>query len=200
MSSSSTASGAPSGKQRVLDAARSLFRDASYGDIGIAQILERAGVQAPTLYHHFGDKEGLFLAWSESAFARVEDRVHSRGGGENTAESLTRYATALLTSVDFDLFQVLKDGHRLQRPESRDRVIGSYMRSIYEPLATILVQAVATGELRNDPLPQLIDVFLGGLLALRHSPNVKEDPESLSSWWCRAFVRGFASERAAVYR
>jgi AcrR family transcriptional regulator len=183
----------------VLEAARSLFCEASFGDIGVAQILERAGVQAPTLYHHFGDKEGLFLAWSDKAFGKIEEEVHARAGGENTIDSLTRYSTALLSTIEFDLFQVLRDAPRLQRPESRDRLVGSYMRSVYEPLATILVQAVATGEFRSDPVPQLSDVFLGGLLALRHS-HENGGWEARAAWWCQAFVRAFAAERAVVYR
>ena len=199
MAALSSAQSSPNGKQRVLDAAQSLFCEASYGDIGVAQILEKAGVQAPTLYHHFGDKEGLFVAWCEQAFAQVEQAVIAKGVGENAIDSLLRYASALLASIDFELSQILRDAHRLQRPESRDRIMGAYMRAIYEPLATILVQAMATGELRNDPLPQLSDVFLGGLLALRPSQS-NEGFDAKASWWCHAFVRAFRAERAAVYR
>lgn len=185
------------GKQRVLEAAQTLFGEGSYGDIGVAQILERAGVQAPTLYHHFGDKEGLFVAWSDQAFLQVETAVVAKAGGESTVDSLTRYASAVLSSIDFDLAQILKDIARLQRADSKDRVFGSYMRAVYEPLATILVQAIATGELRNEPVPQLSDVFLAGLLALR-KPG--ETGEGKASWWCHAFARAFAAERAVVYR
>jgi AcrR family transcriptional regulator len=187
------------GKQRVLDAAQTLFAEGSYGDIGVAQILERAGVQAPTLYHHFGDKEGLFVAWAEQAFGRVEQTVQANAGGANTIEALSRYGTALLSSIDLDLTQILRDAPRMQRPESRDRVLAAYMRAIYEPLASILVQAAATGELKNEAVSQLSDVFLGGLLALR-TAQLNGDAPAKAAWWASAFVRGFAAERAVVYR
>jgi len=187
------------GKQRVLEAAQSLFTEGSYADIGVAQILERAGVQAPTLYHHFGDKEGLFVVWAESAFQTIEEAIVAHAGGSNTIEALTRYGAALLSTLNFDVQQILRDAVRLQRPESCDRVYGAYMRVVYEPLATILVQAVATGEFRNEPVGQLNDVFLGGLLALRSS-HFNGDCLAKAAWWCNSFARGFAAERAVVYR
>ena len=199
MASAPSTQSSPNGKQRVLDAAQSLFAEGSYGDIGVAQILERAGVQAPTLYHHYGDKEGLFVAWCEQAFAKIEEVVRANEGGETTVDALTRYSSALLSTIQFDLAQILKDAHGLQRPESRDQVLGAYMRAVYEPLATIVVQAVATGEFRNDPVNQLNDVFLGGLLALRNS-EVSPAADNRASWWCHAFVRAFVADRSVGYR
>ncbi len=195
MTSASTTQNGTNGKQRVLDAAQVLFAEGSFGDIGVAQILEIAGVQAPTLYHHFGDKEGLYLAWAEQAFKRVQETINANMGGETTIEALNRYAATLLIAVDFDLPQVLRDAPRLQRPESRDKVLGAYMSAIVEPLATILVEAVATGELRAEPIPKLTDVFLGGLLALRGPEMVGGDLAVQASWWCHGFVRGFAAEK-----
>jgi AcrR family transcriptional regulator len=200
MASAPPTQSSPTGKLRVLEAAQMLFSAGSYGDIGVAQILEKAGVQAPTLYHHFGDKEGLFVTWADQAFRRIEVAVNAKAGGATTGESLTRYGTALLSSIKFDLPQILRDAPRLQRPESRDRVLGGYMQAIYEPLATILVQAVATGEFRNESVHQLSDVFLAGLLVLRNSQLPAEGCEDKAAWWCQAFVRAFAAERAVVYR
>lgn len=186
--------GNSTGKKRVLEAAQHLFSEGSYGDIGVAQIIERAGVQAPTLYHHFGDKEGLFVAWAEMAFARVEDAV-GRAAQRNVSarDGLVAYAGAMLATVNFDVMQVLRDAPRLHKAENRDRVLRSYMKAIYEPLATLLVQAIATQELRPEPLGQLTDVFLGGLLALKNSHVPVEAIAEKAGWWCDAFVRAFAA-------
>lgn len=183
----------PTGKQRVLEAAQELFGEGAYGDIGVAQILEKAGVQAPTLYHHFGDKENLFVVWAEEAFRQVEVELNRFGTGGSTEDSLCRYASALLVSINFDLYQILRDAPRLHRQESRDRVLGSYMRAVYEPLATILVQAVATGEFRNESVAQLSDVYLGGLMALKNSQMPSGSASSQASWWCHAFSRAFGN-------
>lgn len=180
------------GRQRVLEAAQRLFAEGCYPDIGVAQILEHAGVQAPTLYHHFGDKEGLFVAWVEQAFGRITEAIHRVvAAGLPARDGLCAYGMATLAHLDFDLQQILRDSTRLARPESKDRVTGAYMRAIYEPLATLLVQAVATRELRSEPIADLADTFLGGLLALRRGNEDVETRANHAAWWCEAFVRAF---------
>jgi AcrR family transcriptional regulator len=186
--------GNSTGKQRVLEAAQHLFAEGSYGDIGVAQIIERAGVQAPTLYHHFGDKEGLFVAWAEMAFGRVENAVTRMALRKaNAKDALCSYASAMLATVDFDVMQVLRDAPRLNKGDNRDRVLSAYMSAVYEPLATLLVQATAMQELRQEPIGQLTDVFLGGLLALRNSHVPVDAMAEKGAWWCDAFVRAFAA-------
>lgn len=49
-------------KERLLKAAAELLADSAGGPVSTRAITELAGVTAPTLYHHFGDKNGLFDA------------------------------------------------------------------------------------------------------------------------------------------
>lgn len=46
-------------RERLLIAGAQLLDQAQGGDVSTRAILQVAGVQAPTLYHHFGNKEGL---------------------------------------------------------------------------------------------------------------------------------------------
>jgi AcrR family transcriptional regulator len=49
-------------KQKILKAAAELLERSADADISTRAVCEAAGVTAPTLYHHFGDKEGLLSA------------------------------------------------------------------------------------------------------------------------------------------
>jgi AcrR family transcriptional regulator len=49
-------------KTRILEAASELLTRSADADISTRAVGEAAGVTAPTLYHHFGDKEGLLAA------------------------------------------------------------------------------------------------------------------------------------------
>jgi AcrR family transcriptional regulator len=47
---------------RIIEAAAALLAKSVDGDISTREICDAAGVTAPTLYHHFGDKESLLRA------------------------------------------------------------------------------------------------------------------------------------------
>jgi AcrR family transcriptional regulator len=49
-------------KTRILEAAFELLARSADADVSTRAACEAAGVTAPTLYHHFGDKEGLLAA------------------------------------------------------------------------------------------------------------------------------------------
>ena len=55
-------------KMRLLKAAAELLANSAGGAVSTRQITQLAGVTAPTLYHHFGDKEGLFDAVVAAGF------------------------------------------------------------------------------------------------------------------------------------
>jgi AcrR family transcriptional regulator len=175
-----------SGRERLLEACDKLFSDASYSEVGVAAILEEAGVQAPTLYHHFSDKEGLFVAWAEAAFKRLG--AHIRASGATTLDGLGR---VIWGALDFDLQQVVRDANRLSRGDSKEKVVTAYFEAVYEPLVSELVRKTSVGEMRAEPMGRLVDAFLGGLLALRRqSPH---DEGEIARWWAGIFERGLAT-------
>lgn len=57
-----------SSRDRLLDAAAELLQESADHDVSTRAICERAGVQAPTLYHHFGNKQGLLATVVVEAF------------------------------------------------------------------------------------------------------------------------------------
>jgi AcrR family transcriptional regulator len=56
-------------RTRVLEAAAGLLAQSADVDISTRAICEAAGVTAPTLYHHFGDKDGLLAALVDFGWA-----------------------------------------------------------------------------------------------------------------------------------
>ncbi|MBI1755584.1 MAG: TetR/AcrR family transcriptional regulator [Fimbriimonas ginsengisoli] len=176
------------GKERLLESAQAEFAESSYDRVGVAQVLARAGVQAPTLYHHFGDKEGLYLSW---ATTKLEGLEASLAPAANPAlglqAALELYSSALLANLDFDLRQVMKDGAALARQESREQAHAAYLQSAYGPLYSVLVKAMTRGDLQPGPVALLAETFLAGLLALARQN--KRTPE-VGAWWSRTFLAG----------
>src|SRR6266566_5036170 len=49
-------------RARILEAASELLAQSADADASTRAVCDAAGITAPTLYHHFGDKEGLLAA------------------------------------------------------------------------------------------------------------------------------------------
>lgn len=178
------------GKERLLEAARGLFGASSYVSVGVAQILEAAGVQAPTLYHHFGDKEGLYTAWAVDAMRRLGQRsAPFHEAPLPLRERLEGFAACLLADPGFDLLLALREAPQLVRPESGEAILGAYMSEVFEPLCSLMVQGIATGQIRNDPIGRMADVFLMGALALSAQYGRADlGPREAAQWWTDRFL------------
>ena len=57
-------------RDAILTAAAELLAESPNGDVSTRAVCERAGIQAPTLYRHFGDKDALLAAVVDEAFER----------------------------------------------------------------------------------------------------------------------------------
>jgi AcrR family transcriptional regulator len=62
-------------RQALLEAGRSLFAERGFAGAGQEEIVERAGVTRGALSHHFGTKQGLFLAVVIEIQGEVADRI-----------------------------------------------------------------------------------------------------------------------------
>jgi len=71
MGSRESQSGSPAmaaeARERLLEAATSLFAEKGYAVTTVQEIVQMAGVTKPVLYYHYGSKAGIFLAILERA-------------------------------------------------------------------------------------------------------------------------------------
>ncbi len=62
-------------RERLLDAALTLFSQRGYAATGIRDILQTAGVTQPTLYHHFADKASLLQTLIERHYGESQQQL-----------------------------------------------------------------------------------------------------------------------------
>src|SRR5262245_49164436 len=96
------------GLVRLTSAAKECFGSKPYAEVGIAEVLEGAGVKPPSLYYHFGDKEGLFVAWAEAALGELREKTsgHNRAPGD-PVDRLIEIARAIGDNESIDLARTL---------------------------------------------------------------------------------------------
>jgi AcrR family transcriptional regulator len=64
----------------LLAAARAVFSERGFAGAGIAEIVARAGVSAPVLYHHFAGKADLYLAVAADVYDEVLTALEEAAG------------------------------------------------------------------------------------------------------------------------
>ncbi|MGZ8178524.1 TetR/AcrR family transcriptional regulator [Williamsia sp. SKLECPSW1] len=62
-------------RSALLAAARPLFGAAPFADVATQAIVDAAGVTRGALYHHFGDKKGLFVAVFDEVEGEITDAI-----------------------------------------------------------------------------------------------------------------------------
>jgi AcrR family transcriptional regulator len=152
-------------RDALVQAARTLFAQRGFADVGTEEIVRAAGVTRGALYHQFADKTELFAAVFETVevetMARVDTQVSAVG--ERTPPELMRFgAGAWLDACAEPEVQriVLLDAPAVLGWD-RWREIG--LRYGLGLLQQLLDLAIASGHLRAQPTPPLAHVLLGAL-------------------------------------
>ncbi|MCW2948084.1 MAG: Transcriptional regulator, TetR family [Actinoallomurus sp.] len=89
-------------RERILQAAARLLAESGGGPVSTRAVCTAAGIGAPTLYHHFGDKDGLLDAVVNYGFERYLREKRARRATGDPVEDLRR---GWDTHVDFGLTQ-----------------------------------------------------------------------------------------------
>ena len=77
-------------RERILDEAAKLLATPGTTDVSTRAVCEAAGVTAPTLYHHFGDKEGLLDAVVAEGWRRYLASKKERSSTGRPVDDLRR--------------------------------------------------------------------------------------------------------------
>ncbi len=134
-------------RHALLDAARTAFAEHGYADAPIESLVRGLGLTKGALYHHFGSKEGLFVAVAQAIDADIMKRVHDAAPGEpvTMAEFVAACRTFLEATLEPGVCRILLIdfpavvGYR--RAREMDEV------SSIRPIKAALQQMSASGEI-----------------------------------------------------
>ena len=83
-------------RRTILDATEALLLAEGEERFSIRRLVERCGYTAPTLYHHFGDKEGLIDALLDERFERLARQMRRVPRGDDPVGYLRAMALAFV--------------------------------------------------------------------------------------------------------
>ncbi|MFU0803924.1 MAG: Transcriptional regulator, TetR family [Pseudoclavibacter caeni] len=76
-------------RARLLNAAWELIEEAPGEDISLRSVCDRVGVRLPSLYHHFGSKQGLLDAVTERGFTEYMQAKRARESSGDVIDDLS---------------------------------------------------------------------------------------------------------------
>jgi len=148
----------------LIAAARELFADRGYADVGTEEIVQHAGVTRGALYHHFKDgKEALFRAVLVQISAETVKQVAAAAASSPTPwEALERGCEAFLDACATPEVQriVLTDGPAVLGWDVWRAIDTDYGLSVIE---RALQRASDAGELLPAPTNAVAQVLAGAL-------------------------------------
>ncbi len=168
-------------RRTILDATELLLIESGGFDFSMRSLSKRSGYSAPTVYHYFGDKDGLIDALLEERIARLADEIERV---PVTGEALVDLRAVLRVFVGFGAKHPTFD--RLMwtvssKGESRTPPAMERLSARVRPPLETLAGSGRLGDVDVDTAGQMIWALLHGLSALRvnepdhpWSPNLGE--------------------------
>ena len=108
-------------KERLLEAAIVMINEKGEAGVRVEELLREVGVSAPTMYHHFGNREGLILAAQVERFIRtLRTDFPIVIAAFNRSETVEDLKEAVRIAVTFR-----GDASRMERQMQRLNALGS---------------------------------------------------------------------------
>lgn len=136
-------------RQQVLDTVLALFRERGYFATSIQDISRASGVSVGSIYHHFGDKEGIARTLYQTLMEQMSSRISWVSARQGTVHDQCRDIVRTLFEMtestplvmDFMLYAKHKDFLPEEKPICSSRP--------FELLRTIVAAGMQSGEIRH---------------------------------------------------
>jgi AcrR family transcriptional regulator len=165
----------------LIAAARRLFAEQGYADVGTEEIVRAAGVTRGALYHHFEGKRLLFEAVYEQMEAEISERIATgalAAGADSPLDAMRAGAEMFLQACTEPEAQriVLLDGPAVLGWDRWREIAAEYGLGLIE---ATLQAAIDAGAIERQPVRPLAHVLMGALDEAAMLVGRADDPEAM---------------------
>lgn len=174
----------------ILDAAAALLEAQGPGGLTTRAVCEAAGVKSPTLYHHFGDKDGLERALIQRGLAEFMQRKRMSPA---TADPLEQLRFGWDVTLEFALKRPALYALVAQHARTQPAAVAE----AYELMRARVQRLVDMGRFRGplDLAARAIWAASQGALSLAQQRAARKDVEAVSEVLFNAVVNELSRPR-----
>ena len=184
-----------SGEQGILDAAEILFAEKGFDAVSMSAIAKLANTSKPNIYHHFKNKNELYLAIMKTAVQRSSTLLDALEDAPGTfKQRLAAFSAGQLDNIfahkrstQLILREALSGG------SERGREIAKYtVTEVFNRLVAMVEQGQQEGEFRRDIDPTLASFMIvsANMFYFQSAPVMKSIPEARFSEEASAYNDG----------
>jgi len=173
----------PSGEHAILEAAEMLFAERGFDAVSMSAIARLANTSKPNIYHHFKNKNELYLAVMKTAVKRSSMLLDELEDAPGTfSQHLSDFSAGQLNNIlthnrstQFILRETLSGGTQ-RGQEITKHVVGE----VFNRLVAMVHQGQQENEFRNDVDPALAAfmVVAANMFFFQATPILKHIPEA----------------------
>jgi AcrR family transcriptional regulator len=153
--------GEPETRGHILAKARRLFMQRGYASVSVGEVAEAVGVTKPTLYYHFGDKEGLYAEVLRDLMREIGGYVRQVTETEHLVRlRLYELALGYFLHANATMEPMLRDTTELLGTERAASVWEAYEREMLTPIRGLMREGMRRGEMREEDPEMLTRAFL----------------------------------------
>ncbi|MFC4453312.1 TetR/AcrR family transcriptional regulator [Deinococcus sonorensis] len=179
-------------RERALAQAAQLFTERGYHGVSMREVAQAVGVTKPALYHHFVDKDALFLAVLEESLEGLMALLQRASTQVTLPEQLGCLLTDLLSTASQQRVGLKLAGELGHiEPARRLAFEQAYRRGWLGGVNALLDQAVQAGQLRADlPSQTLTRALMGMVYPLVTAGHPVPDPGGTARALLSIFLDG----------
>lgn len=154
----------------IMKTATKLFLNKGFGETSTRNIAKEIGITQPALYHHFNDKEVLFLDVMTAHGSKVRQEVNRvmRETDQKGEDRLWELAKTLLRLHPKDIYEQWQSAGELLTQSSRRKLNVIFMIDYIEPVSEFFKQPDV--KVRPDVLPkEAAELFIASLSPMFNS-------------------------------
>jgi TetR/AcrR family transcriptional regulator len=179
----------------ILGSAEALFLKKNYADVTMEDIAEAAGVTKGAVYHHFTNKESLYVAMLHAALEEKQTLFQTAVASPGTCQERLRRFTQFFLDLpreQRDVMKLVRRDINIFKDPVRNQLVRAYQSALPEQIESILHDGVREGELARADVRLLSWMYVAivEVLLTPYAEGVFDDRNAMLDFVIRLFFDG----------